>query len=75
MESSSSNDQTSVPCIGRQILNPWTTREVLIVVLICLSLIIRDIEHLSMYGRALFNSLKANSPCKNVLSMLICVID
>ena len=75
MESSSRNDQTSVPCIGRQILNPWATREVLIVVLICLSLIIRDIEHLPMYGRAVFNSLKANSPCKNVLSVLICVID
>ena len=23
-------DQTCVPCIGRQVLNPWTTKEVLV---------------------------------------------
>jgi len=27
--SSQTRDQTRVPCIGRQILNHWTTREVL----------------------------------------------
>ena len=59
MESSSSNDQTSVPCTGRQILNSWTTREALIVILICISLIIRDTKHLPMYGRVVYNSLKA----------------
>ena len=26
--SSLTRDQTRVPCIGRRILNPWTTREV-----------------------------------------------
>ena len=26
--SSATRDQTSIPCIDRQILNPWTTREV-----------------------------------------------
>ena len=30
-------DQTHGPCIGRQILNQWTTREVLFLFLICLS--------------------------------------
>ena len=29
VESSQARDRTHVPCIGRQILNPWTTREVL----------------------------------------------
>ena len=28
VESSQTRDQTSVPCIGRQILNHWTTRKV-----------------------------------------------
>ena len=28
VESSQTRDQTQVPCIGRQILNHWTTREV-----------------------------------------------
>ena len=28
VESSQTRDQTHVPCIGSQILNPWTTREV-----------------------------------------------
>ena len=31
VESSRSRNQTGVPCIGRQILNHWTTREVLLV--------------------------------------------
>ena len=30
MESISTRDQTNVPCIGRQILNHWTTREALL---------------------------------------------
>ena len=30
-ESSLTRDQTHVPCIGRQILNHWTTREVLVI--------------------------------------------
>ena len=29
VESSPTRDQTCVPCIGRRILNHWTTREVL----------------------------------------------
>ena len=29
VESSQTRDQIRVPCIGRQILNHWTTREVL----------------------------------------------
>ena len=29
VESSLTRDQTHIPCIGRQILNYWTTREVL----------------------------------------------
>ena len=29
VESSWTRDQTHVPCVGRWILNPWTTREVL----------------------------------------------
>ena len=37
--------RTRVPCIGRRILNHCATREVLIVVLICISLIISDVEH------------------------------
>ena len=32
MESSGTGDQTHVPCIGRQILNCWTTREVQVLV-------------------------------------------
>ena len=28
VESSQTRDQTRVPCLGRQILNHWTTREV-----------------------------------------------
>ena len=28
VESSPTRDQTHVPCIGKQILNHWTTREV-----------------------------------------------
>ena len=32
-------DRTYVPCIARQILNHWTTREALTVVLICISVI------------------------------------
>ena len=35
-----------VSCIGRQILDHWTTREVLLVVLICTPLIICNVEHL-----------------------------
>ena len=31
VESSRSRNQTGVPCIGRQIVNHWTTREVLLV--------------------------------------------
>ena len=31
VESSRSRNQTGVPCIGRQFLNHWTTREVLLV--------------------------------------------
>ena len=27
--SSQTRDQTSIPCLGRQILNHWTTKEVL----------------------------------------------
>ena len=73
-------DRTTVPCNGRQILNHCTTREVsvfliiaflvgvkwyLIVVLICMSLITNDTEHLviclltifvSSYVKCLFKS-------------------
>ena len=45
--SSPTRDQTCVPCIGRWILNYWTTKEVpLIVVLICISLIISSFGYL-----------------------------
>ena len=45
--SSQTRDQTCVPCIGRWILNYWTTKEVpLIVVLICISLIISSFGYL-----------------------------
>ena len=46
--SSRSRAQTRVPCIGRQILNHCATREALIVAFICISLMISDVERLSM---------------------------
>ena len=46
--SSQTRARTRVPCIGRRILNHWTTREVLIVVLICTSLMNNVVKYLFM---------------------------
>ena len=43
--SSQTKDQTRVSCIGWQILCRWATREALIMVFICISLVINDAEY------------------------------
>ena len=48
MGSSQTRAGTCVPCISRQTLNHCATREALIVVLICISLIISDVEQVFM---------------------------
>ena len=43
--SSQTRARTHDPCIGRRILNHCATREALLIVLICISLMINDVEH------------------------------
>ena len=54
MESSQTRDRTWIPCIGRRILNHWTTREVLVSGVFCYLWLPLEIEvgteHLSIDG-------------------------
>ena len=46
--SSQTRDQTLVPCIGRQILNHWTTREFPVMFIFYFSLRINQLTHINL---------------------------
>ena len=76
MESSQTRDRTWIPCIGRRILNHWTTREVLVSGVFCYLWLPLEIEvgteHLGIDGGKRSDSWILLSPVISVVNCCLC---